>query len=59
MTCDEDATLLRRPAVGQGADDTGILAVDRLEPTRVELELMKCWLRAVEMIEIGDPLLHS
>ena len=48
-TADDGDALLRRPSVAQEADDTGvdILAIDPLESTRIELELMERRLRAV------------
>ena len=54
---DDGDVLLWCPAVSQETDDPGIhvLAVDPLEPSRVEIEFMQRRLCPVEMIQIGDP----
>ena len=58
MTAD---ALLGGPPMAQQADDSGvhILAVDPFEPARVKVELMERRFRAVEAVEVGDPLLQS
>ena len=47
--------------MAQQTDDSGvhILAVDPLEPARVKVELVERRFRAVETVEVGDPLLQS
>ncbi len=58
---DHDDTLLRRPAMAQQANDTGIdiLAVNPFEPARIEVKLVERRFCTIETVEVGDPLLQA